>query len=237
MAHYSRRASVEERKNKRKAFIFVFLTITLVAGLFYFGIPAVIKYTGFLTDLRQSAEPIESSDTTPPPPPRLDPLPEATKDSSVDINGSTEPGVRVILKINGKEKEVLTNKDGRFSYTLNLEEGRNTVRAKSKDSAGNESNNTQVFTIVYDQEAPKLEILSPEDGTEFFGNSQRQISIEGSTDSNASITINGRFVLVGSDGKYKFNTNLSDGDNEFTIKAEDKAGNATETKIILKYSS
>lgn len=236
MARYSRRATLEEKKNKRKAVLFVVLTIGMILALFFYGIPLLIRYTGFLTDLSKSDAPIESNDTTPPPPPRLDTLPEATKDLSVDVNGSTEAGATVILIINDKESEVLANKSGRFSKTLELLDGQNTVLAYAKDTAGNESKRTEEYTIVFDNEPPELELVSPEDGAERFGSSQRQVSIEGSTEEHATVTINDRLVVVDSSGRFSYTTTLSEGDNEFTIKAEDVASNATEQKITVKYT-
>lgn len=233
---YSRRRSLEEKKNRKSAMSFIVLTIILVVALFYFGIPLIVRYTGFLTDLRKSSEPVEVDDATPPPIPRLDPLPEATKDKSVDINGSTEPGATVIIEVNSNPHEILANKSGRFSYTFDLVGGENTISAVAKDISGNESGESEKIVVVYDLDAPDLEIISPKDGQEFYGNSQKQISIEGATDKDASITINDRFVLVDNEGKFKFSTNLSEGENVFTIKAEDKASNVTESKLILKYS-
>lgn len=236
MAKYSRRATLEEKKNKRKAVIFVALTIVMVLVLFFYGIPLLIKYTGFLTDIRKSSTPIETEDTTPPPPPRVDDLPESTKDFTVDVNGSTEEGATVIMIINGIKEEVLANKNGRFSKTIELLDGENTVVVYAKDSSGNESKRTDEFVILYDNEPPELEIISPEDGHQTYGSSGRQISIEGSTDDNADVTINGRFVVVDKSGKFSFTTTLSEGENEFIIKAEDEANNAIEKTIKVKYN-
>ena len=77
---YSRRLKTEEVRNKRWALIFVVLTIGTVLLLITYGLPGIAKFSAFLTELRQTSEAVESSDTTPPPPPRLNLLPKATND-------------------------------------------------------------------------------------------------------------------------------------------------------------
>ncbi len=233
---YSRLKATEERKNIRKAFVFAFLTIATLAIFIFLGIPAIAKFAAFLTDLRKSGEPVEKVDTTPPVPPKLDPLPEFTNQVRVELKGSTEPGATVVLFINNKKDEVLANKGGVFTYSLPLNKGENTISALAKDSAGNESQESSTHKITYDDEPPEIEVNSPEDGTTYYGSKQRQIVIEGKTEELASVTINDRIVVVESDGSFAFATTLTEGENSFTIKAQDSAGNATEKSITLHFS-
>ena len=46
----------------------------------------------------------------------------------------------------------------------------------------------------------------------------------------------GRIVVVESDGSFAFTTTLSEGENQFTVKASDKAGNSTEAVLKLNFS-
>lgn len=233
---YSRLSRLEERENIRRAVLFSLLTIISLALVFFLGLPAVAKFSAFLSDLRKSSEPVEREDSTPPVPPRFEPLPEATNQLRVDIKGSSEPGVSIILKLNNKEEEILANSDGEFNYTFALNDGENKISAYARDSAGNESQKTDVFNIIYDDEPPELSLKTPVDGTNYYGSKQRQVLLEGVTEEGVNININGRFVQVDSGGKFTFTTTLNEGENKFTILASDKAENTSEKTITLNFS-
>jgi len=233
---YSRRLKTEEVRNKRWALIFVVLTIGTVLLLITYGLPGIAKFSAFLTELRQTSEAVESSDTTPPPPPRLNLLPKATNDEKVEIRGTTEPGATVTILLNDEGEDILANSEGEFSLNLTLSNEINTVSAKATDNSGNASQYSEDFTIILDKEPPKLEISKPKDGNEFYGSNQRQIVFEGLTDEGAQVQINNRFVVVEPDGSFAFATSLSEGDNEFKIKAEDSSGNVTENTLKVRFT-
>ncbi|QQS38542.1 hypothetical protein IPM62_04130 [Candidatus Woesebacteria bacterium] len=233
---YSRKNAIDQKKNIRSALLLIFLTISLILVIIFLGVPLVVKYAGLITDLTQSNSPVEQSDTTPPPPPRIDDLPQSTNQLTIDVNGSTEPGATVVVTINGKESDVLANKSGRFSLTVNLNNGENTIKAYAKDVYGNASTTTHSATVLFDNTPPSIEISNPPSNSSFYGTKWRQISIEGSTEHNARVTVNERFVVVGNDGKFKTTTNLENGENTFIIKAEDDSGNASEVTLKINYS-
>lgn len=233
---YSRLSRTEERRNNRKAFIFFVLTIASILLVFFLGLPLLAKFAAFLTDIRQSSQPIEISDTTPPVLPRFEPLPEATNEIKVEITGHTEPGATAILYLNNKTEEVLADNKGEFNYTFFLNDGNNRISAVAKDGSGNESQKTETYKILFDDEPPEIQINSPEAGSEYFGAKQRQVVIDGKTEEGAKININDRLVVVDSDGSFTFATTLSEGENSFTIKAEDKAGNIKEEGLTLHFS-
>ena len=233
---YSRRLITEERRNRRKAFFFVVLTLFTVFLIFFYGLPLVAKFASFIYDLRQTSEPVETSDTTPPPPPRLTPLPSATNKERLDIQGTTEPGASVTIYFNSKSEDVLANSEGSFSLNIPLNNGVNIISASSKDSSGNESQKTDTLEITYDKEPPEIEIIKPADGAEFFGNLQRQIIIEGKVEEGTQVQINSRMVVVEQDKTFSFASSLSEGTNTFTIKAEDSAGNVTEKTLSVSFT-
>lgn len=237
MSKYSRRAKTQERKNKRSAFFFFTLTIIAIMAFIFFGLPAIAKFAAFLNDFRTSTEPVESTDTTPPPPPRLSTLPNATNSQSLEIKGRTEPGAIVVLSLNGEDVEIVANSEGEFTHDFRLKDGVNEISAKAKDAAGNESRKTTAYEVVYDNDPPELEITSPEDKAEFFGAQERQVTIQGRTEEGAKVTINSRQVVVENDGTFRFATTLSEGENKFTIKAEDTATNSEEKEITLYFAS
>lgn len=233
---YSRRLKTEEYKNKRNAFLFVFLTIITILFIFFFGLPSVIKFAAFLTEINQSSTPVDINDTTPPPPPRLESLPVSTKEEKIEIKGSTEPGAKVTIFINNKEEELVSDSDGKFGITYSLIKGENFISAKSTDNSGNESQKSDIQKIILDTEPPELEIKKPSDGSEFYGSRQRQLVIEGITEENSKVQVNQRQVVVESNGEFTYTTTLQEGDNNFTVTTEDSAGNKTEKSFSVKFT-
>lgn len=233
---YSRKSKTEEKKNIRKAVFFGLLTLISSLAFFFLGLPTVIKFASFLTELKTSTTPMESSDNTPPPPPNLESLPAFTNELSIEIKGSTEPGITVILFLNNKQEEQLTNSGGEFSYKFVLNDGKNTISALTKDNAGNESRKSEIQEIIFDNESPNLTVTKPENGSSFYTGKERQVVIEGITEEYCSVNINSRQVVVESDGSFVFTTTLSEGENIFDIKARDEAGNTSEQSISVNFS-
>ena len=233
---YSRLASVEEKRNMRRAFLFTILTILAILGVLFYGLPSVARFAAFLSDLRKSSLPVDRNDTTPPAPPRLDRLPEATKEPEIEISGVTEEGATVILTLNGKDEEVVADADGKFRFSYSLRKGENQISAKAKDRTGNESQPTAGITVLFDNEAPKLDISAPADGSQLYGDGQRQLAIKGTTEVGITLTINDRIVKVEEDGTFTFATTLADGENSFNLKSADKAGNQTEKTLKVNFS-
>jgi len=234
--YYSRLASVEEKRNIRRAFIFGILTIAAIVFLFTAGLNVLTKFVGVISDLRKTSTPIEKTDTTPPPPPRLDTLPEATNNIKLQVSGSSEPASTVELFLNGDKNESLAGNDGAFTFDLNLASGNNKIYAIAKDASGNESGKTPTYEIIFSKNPPKIDITSPHDGDKFYSSKQQQINITGKTSPDASITINDRIVATQDDGSFSSSVSLNEGDNTFKIKVQDKAGNTAEKSITVNWS-
>jgi len=234
---YSRLESVEEKNNFRSAIILIILTIAVVVILIVVGIPTVGKVATFVSGLRGGGTPITLNDKTPPAPPTFKTFPDFTNQATTGISGTAEPGATLKLTFNGTERDTLVDKDGNFSFqNLALQSGDNIFFAFAVDSAGNISQKSGDKKIVYDNKPPALSVDSPADGSKFFGSGQRQITIQGTTDSGSSVTINDRIVSVDDSGKFQYTLTLSGGDNRFVIKSVDQAGNSTEKDITLNFS-
>ncbi|KKU08995.1 MAG: Polymorphic outer membrane protein [Candidatus Woesebacteria bacterium GW2011_GWB1_45_5] len=231
MAKYSRLASVEERRNVRKAAIFVLLTIAAVILLFFIGIPALGKFAGFVSDLAKSDKPIASQDKTPPAPPRFNSFPDFTNQEGVVISGDTESGATVKLTFNGSGEEALADRDGHFSFNLKHQPRRG---KQTWEEYLTEIQPTLAFTF---KKSPDLTIDSPAPGAQFFGTKQRQVTIQGTSESGVGITVNERILSVDDMGKFQYTTTLNDGENKFLFKATDSAGNTTESELVLNFSS
>ena len=232
---YSRKLRTEHKQNTRRSFLYIVLTISALLLFFFFGLPAVVKFAAILTELRSTSTPPEISDTTPPPPPNLSALPSYTNQTELEVKGSTEPGVTVYLNISGDIEELITDSEGEFIHKFKLKKGSNDISAIASDTSGNESNNSKIYTVIFDDEPPEFEITKPEDGSSFYGSKERQVIIEGITEKNTIVSVNGRQVVVDSDGSYSYATTLSGGENEFKVTARDRADNETEKIITLSY--
>ena len=234
--YISRRQKVQQKKNVRSTLFFIILTISTFFILIFFGIPLVVKYVGFLTNLKKSNDQIDQEDTTPPPPPTFEYFPESTKESDIDIKGFTEPGSIVVLYINNEANELVTDNEGGFSYKLTLTGNEYVVEAIAKDKSGNESKRVVGGKIVIDKEPPELTINKPADKEQFFGSTNKQIRIEGTTEAESKVNINGRNVIVNSSGSFTHSITLNEGENAFSITSEDQAGNKNEKIITVSFS-
>lgn len=228
----------EEKRNKRNAIKFVFLTVFASIILFVYGIPVLAKFAGFISDLAKSDKPITQNDKTPPAPPQIDSFPEFTNQEILKLAGKSEEGATIRIIFNNVEEELIADRDGFFTKNLDLQKGKNTFEASAKDSSGNESQKTRSFSITFDNEKPDLTINSPSDGTQFFGSRQRQIDIKGSVidDNETNVTLNDKFVAVEDSGDFQFTTTLSEGENKFNIKAIDLAGNESQKELTLIFT-
>lgn len=236
MRRYTKKfASTEEQNNKKRAVFYSFLTIAALVAIYFLGIPVLGKLTNFVTSFKGNNK-IATTDTTPPPPPKLRNFPEFINQQSLTLTGNTEAGAAVKLTLNGNIQESLSDNNGQFSFNITLQDGTNTFAATATDQAGNISQKTNDYQIVYDNTLPDLEVTSPNDGSGFFGSTQRQVTIQGKTEAGTSVTINDRIISVDEDGIFQYTTTLNDGTNSFTIKSTDKAGNTTEKNITLNFT-
>jgi hypothetical protein len=233
----SRLTRLEEKRNKKHAFLFTFLTIVLIIVLFFLGIPALIRFVVFIGDIRSSGKAPEIIDTIPPSTPVLQALPEATSSSKIKVKGYASAGSNVRLIVNGEtKKELLVGNNGDFIFDgIVLKSGENKIKARAFDDAGNKSPLSETLTIEYDNEKPELEISFPEEGQEFF-DKDKNITVEGKTDPDIKVYINGKLNFADYEGRFSANVELNEGENIITVKAVDKAENQQEIQIKINYS-
>jgi hypothetical protein len=234
--YYSYKNKAEERKITKRTFLYIFLTTASILAIYFFGIPVLIKFASFLTNINKSGKSVEINDTIPPPPPIINNLPEATNSKSLDIKGTSEPGATVTVNVNNENQDVVVSNEGEFILNIKLKDGENTIYAYATDQSGNKSQKTENYNVTLDNKNPDITISKPTDGEIFSGSKQEQITIEGNTEIQASLEINNRFVLVEDDGSFAFFTTLTSGENNFDIKAQDKAGNVSEKTLKVIYN-
>ena len=232
----SRLKSVEEKKNVRSAILFAILTVAVISLIFFVGIPVLGKFTAFVSGLRGGNKQISKTDTTPPAPPKFNYFSASTNQQNITISGSSEAGATITLNFNSAPQEVLTDANGAFSFNLTLPQGISNFSAIATDQAGNISQDSQSFQITFDNKNPELSITSPTDGTSFFGSIQRQVTIQGKTDSGSQVTINDRIISVDDLGNFQYTTTLNEGANQFIIKSTDQAGNTVELTTTYNFT-
>ena len=235
---YSRLESVEEKKNVRSAATLIILSIAVIVFLVIVGIPTVGKVATFVSGLKKGNTSVASVDKTPPAPPAFGVYDDFTNQSTASISGTAEPGATIKLTFDGSEQDTSVDKDGNFSFKdLTLQSGANAFSAYAIDPAGNISQKTADQKITYNNKPPTLTVDSPADGSSFYGSSQMQATIQGTTDNGVGININDRIISVNDSGKFQYSTTLSSGANLFKVVATDQAGNTTEKDITLNYSN
>lgn len=230
----SRLARRQEERNIRQAIIFGLLTIGLILAIFYFGLPALIKLSVFLGNLKSSTSPLEQEDKIPPFSPQLFPLVEATSSANISLSGLAEPGAKIEIFVGGiSERKVVADAEGNFTVSdLVITEGKNEIYAIATDQAGNSSQPSEKVVVFLDKTPPKLEIFTPENNSTFWGLPKR-IEIKGKTDPDASVVVNNHLAIMEAEGKFNYSLTLSSGENKIKIIATDRAGNQTEKELTL----
>lgn len=221
----------------RKTSVFSCLTIVLIFLIIIGGVPFLIRLATFLGDIKSSTKVIEKEDSNPPLPPKFQSLPEATNKNKINIKGFSESGSTVKIFLNDiSDKEIITGADGGFTTEISaLTLGKNFIKAKAFDKAGNESKESEIITIEYDTTPPELEITTPANKSSYSGKNKK-IEIVGLTETSVDLKINSRLIILDQKGNFSHFFTLLEGENSILIEAEDRAGNKAEEKLTLEYS-
>jgi len=234
----SRLARKEEARNLRRALLYGLLTILVVILVLFWGIPSLVRIATFFNQWQSSSTPVGKSDLLPPAPPKINPIPAATKKDLLSISGQAEAGSTVeIFLQNAAIQTVVADNEGRFTIDrLKLSSGENKIHAVATDQAGNISQPSTKMTILFDNQAPELEIFSPQDRATFSGEKQKKVTISGKTEPGITLTINDRLIILNQEGNFSTTRQLSEGENIFKIVASDRADNQTEKEIKVTYT-
>lgn len=220
-------------QEKTRSRFYILMSIVLVFVLIKWGIPTFVNLVAGTGSIRQN----QDKDIIPPQAPILSAMPEATNSAFLLVEGYTEANASLDILVN--DKISLTDKaksDGSFATIATLELGSNRVQVRAVDEAGN-TNISEVKIVLLDSKPIEVVIISPTDGTEFFGKNSQIVDIRGEVSKpEAQVIINNSFVLVGKDGTFTHRFQLQNGNNEIKTVASDKAGNTTEKIITLVYT-
>lgn len=234
MRQYKSRLSEVENKNALKTtLIYGGLTLLIIILLIIFGIPLFSKFLNVVN------KPAGSPTTTNIPtvlPPNLSSLPQFTNIKSATVSGTAIPNSTVKIFVNDSSTQTKTDTNGNFSTNVNLTNGQNTIYAQTINQNGNTSGNTTPVTITYTNQVPNLTVSSPQNNQTFYGSTQQNINIQGSTDSNNTITINDHIAILDGNGNFNYPFVLQNGQNTIKVISTDQAGNTKEIDLTITFN-
>ncbi len=235
MVKKSRLEQLSHKRYARNIILIIIGFFFLILVFFFYGVPLLINFSLFVENFRGSNESsISVNNSNYIPPPVLNLLPSATNSAQITISGSALPNQTVKLYLNGKYiKQIKSDEDKNFVINnVILANGENDIKAKSIESNNKESQYSQNIHIVYKNKSPALEVKYPND-QQIISNSSN-INVEGKTDGDAQVTVNGYWAIIDNLGNFSYLLNLQKGDNKIKIVASDEAGNKTEKEVVVK---
>lgn len=229
----SSRLAKRESKRLLTQTILFGLGAVLVIILFLFVIlPGLIRLITGGADLNLG----QPADTIPPQRPILTAPAEATNSAQIKLSGFTEPVAEVTLLVNGSKSDTaVADSEGQFEFMVSLSEGENDISVYASDEAGNESDESRRYQVVYDGSAPSIQLEGLIDGQDVVGKDKQQLSISGKTEPRAEVYINDRLTLANSEGGFSSSFQLQEGENVITLRAIDQAGNQSELSLAITF--
>jgi len=231
----SRLSRIQGKRAARQGLLLIALTVAIAIGMIFWGIPAIASLAGMLIK-SDSTAPVEYE--LKPTPPIFADIPEATFSATINIAGFAQPGIDVVLYVNGAEYgRKLTTDSGTFAFdNVKLGEGENTVYAYATTKRNLDSEQSKSYQVVVDITKPTISLTSPSDGAVMRGQSQRIVTFAGKVSEEGSkVYIGERMVIVQTDGTFTLPYQLVEGDQEIPLKVIDHAGNETDSSIKLRW--
>ncbi|NTU46682.1 hypothetical protein HGA88_03575 [Candidatus Roizmanbacteria bacterium] len=227
----SRLQEHQKKEYTRKLVFFVIILGLLIVFMVTVGLKLVISSTIFISNLtapkNQTTQ--QTSDnffgTL-----EINSIPQATNSAKFVISGTSTNYEKLTFYVNDESvKELDSVSNDSFTETIgDLKKGSNEVYVVANAKQAKAERKSNIFTVVYTDSKPKLEISEPQDNSK-TGNSD--LAVSGKTDKEIFIRVNDQPVVVDAQGNFKTSVRLKDGDNKIEVVAQDNAGN-TETKIL-----
>ncbi len=230
----SRRARFETSKLVGQTIIFLGAALILLVVFFFVILPQVVKFIAGNTKITNVVTP--DSGLTIQPPIVAAPV-NATFSAQITLTGYTQKENQVVILDNAEEiQRVNPQSDGSFSTNINLKDGPNQIAAYNVTPDNKQSASTSSFLVLYEKNPPTLVISEPTDGQSVQGKKNQNLTIKGTAQKNARVTVNDRLIFSRSDGTFTTLYLLSIGQNTLDFKETDEAGNLTEKKITVTYA-
>ncbi len=149
---------------------------------------------------------------------------------NITIDGIKIPSYRILDNYNGNNNGTIT-----AEVPFMLADGEHEVNVTLVDGEGNtNSSSTTSWTFTVDAIPPSLELSSPVNGNVPLTYNST-LWINGTTDPDATVTINGVLVPVDFNGDFRYKATLVEGQNIFTVTATDSAGNSVNITVTALY--
>ncbi len=223
-----------EEQITKKTVVLGLITLLTVVMVIVFGLPFLVRFSIFLGESKSKNE-TEESTGIPPLAPRIILPFEATNSARIVISGTAEANTSVELLKNdvsiGKE---LVSREGDFKFeNIDLDFGVNYFNAIAIAENGLSSDLSSVFSVVYDNESPSIEMINP--GEDSVIVEYADFDVIGRCEKDVSVLVNARVAMVDNEGQFKIKLQLNPGKNDVEIVARDLAGNESRKQISITY--
>ena len=224
-----------EQQGKRTMYLSIGGSLLVILFLAIYGLPLLTKFALFLSKGKTITNVSGTNSVNYIAAPFLDNTYTATNSATVKISGSAAKGQNVKLYVDGSYIDEKTADDnGGFIFdNVQLTAGDNDIKAKAIDNNNKESDYSNILNITYINKGPNLTINTPSDNQTTTNNT---IVVQGKTDTNATVTVNGFQAIVDDQGNFSYTLSLQNGDNNLSIIATDNAGNTTTVQKKVTYN-
>ena len=237
MQKRSRLNRTSSEKTKKQIVFLIITIIVILVLLIQLGPIALNVAGGAVSSFQTSTSKQVSSDQSTLEAPFIESIPLATDSGKIRIEGSSPyTDAEIELYVNGKKYDTEPlDEEQKFSFSnILLTEGDNYIKVRVKKGDVT-SFFTKEYVVEYLMGEAKLEVTSPSDNQEFSKGDQN-ILVQGKSDPDNTVTVNGFRAIVDSEGNFSYHLSLSDGDNQIKIEAITPAGTKStkELKVIYK---
>jgi flagellar hook assembly protein FlgD len=146
----------------------------------------------------------------------------------LSVQGTVPAGIRV--QVNGAGAEV--DEEGNFNVDVVLNEGENIVRVEAIDAVENVS--VEERRVYLRTQPPPLSLTTVREGMTVR---ETSLIVVGQTAPQTNVWLNGREMVVDSQGGFQGLVELIEGDNIIRVEAMDRAGNTAVVVREVTYAS
>lgn len=231
---------LQQHQNKEfttKLIFYIAIFILVLVFIFIYGIKILLNFSLFVANIgtrKNTAPQTTQSDfagTI-----SIDSIPVATNSARIIVSGSLINFDTVEYYINDvKVKEDKDIPSDNFQEEIgDLNNGSNTVYVIAKNTQEKQQKKSQIYTVTYIANKPKLDISQPSDHSK---TNKTEILVIGKTDKEVFVKINDLPVVVDANGNFQTSVKLKDGDNRINIVAQDSAGNFESKTVTVTYQN
>lgn len=233
----SRLSRTLEQQSKKQLYIFLFSSLVLIAASIFFG-PRILDFIGtYMIGSGSDQQATDENKIEFVAPPQFSSIPRASETNVISLSGTTTSSnatVEIFVN-NRKEASVEVSKNNTFEFkNIKLQEGQNILKGRTI-VGDRKSDYTKDYIVIFSKEPPKIEEVSPGDGSEFKRGDQ-EIRVQGKTEPQNTVTVNNFRAIVDENGNFSYYLRLNEGENKISIKAVNVAGKETVKEITVRFS-